>query len=389
MKVTRMVVLSALISSVLLSGCQTVSNMYSGWFGGSGAKVKIAELTSFQERVQLKVLWKNQLGEAKREVLRPYVLGNLIYAADGEGRIYSIVANTGANIARFEVGTRISGGVGFGVGLLIVGTIKGEVFAYEPSGKLVWKTQLTGEVLSPPAGADGIVAVRTGDGRIYGLNAIDGKQAWIYQRTLPSLSLRSHAGLVIYRGGLFAGFPGGRLAAISLANGNIGWEAVVALPKGTTELERIADITSAPVAYDDQVCTVAYQGRIACFDPIRGETIWARDASSLVGLSLDAKNLYYTDEKSAVLALDRSRGSSLWKQDQLFGRNLTAPLVLGKFLIVADFKGYVHILSREDGSIVGRIATDGSAIQTAPLALDLSTFLVQTRAGGLYAVSLK
>jgi outer membrane protein assembly factor BamB len=142
-----------------------------------------------------------------------------------------------------------------------------------------------------------------------------------------------------------------------------------------------------PVVDGDRVCAVAYQGRVACFDTQSGTTIWARDMSSTAGMDADHRGAYITDDKNAVIALDKSNGGSLWKQDKLFGRALSAPLAFGRYVIVGDFEGYVHLLSREDGSFAGRIATDGSAIGATPVALDGDTFLVQTRKGGLFAIT--
>lgn len=379
----------ALLATVLLlSGCQTVSNVYNGWFG-SVPKQKPAELTQFQQRVTARIVWQGNIGNAERSAFYPAVAGNQVYVSAASGQIAGFAANTGSGQTRFDAGTKLSGGVGFGAGLVLAGTAQGEVLAFEPSGKLAWKSQLTGEVLSPPAGADGVIVARTADGRIYGLNAADGKQRWVYQRALPPLALRSFAGVVVHRGAVFAGFPGGRLVAIALSTGNVGWEAVVALPKGTTELERVTDVTSFPVIDGAQVCAVAYQGRVACFDAIRGETLWARDASSVAGMGSDTRNVYVTDDRSAVLAFDRSSGASVWKQDKLRGRWASAPLALGRHVIVGDFEGFVHVMSREDGSFVARIATDGSPIQVPPVALDLSTLLVQTRNGGVFAINIQ
>jgi outer membrane protein assembly factor BamB len=206
---------------------------------------------------------------------------------------------------------------------------------------------------------------------------------------LPPLAVRSYAGIVVDRGAVFAGFPGGRLVAIALQNGNVGWESVVALPKGTTELERVTDVTSFPVLDGAQVCAVAFQGRVACFDAQRGETMWARDVSSIAGMGMDARNVYVTDERGAVQAYDRRAGSGLWKQDKLQGRWATAPLALGRYVIVGDYQGYVHVMSRDDGAFVARIATDGSPIQVPPVAIDLSTLLVQTRNGGVFAINIQ
>lgn len=380
--------LPAVLAAALLSGCQTVSDMYDGWFG-TAPKQKAAELVQFQARATARIVWQGSVGSAEHSAFYPAVSGNTVYAAGASGQIVGFAANTGDNTVRFVTGTPLSGGAGAGAGLVLAGTAKGEVLAFEPTGKPAWKTQLSGEVLSPPTAADGVVVVRTGDGRIHGLNAADGKQRWVYQRALPSLAVRSYAGVVVHRGAVFAGFPGGRLVAIALATGVVGWEAVVALPKGATELDRVTDVTSYPVVDGTQVCAVAFQGRVACFDLIRGETQWARDASSIAGMTLDARNAYITDERSAVQALDRNGGASLWKQDKLNGRWATAPLAMGRYVIVGDFEGYVHVLSREDGAFVARVATDGSAIRVPPVALDLSTFLVQTRNGGVYAISVQ
>lgn len=385
MSLSRLAAAAALLT---LAGCQAVSGVYDSWFGTTPKK-RAAELVQFQASATARVLWQANVGSAERGAFYPAVSGNAVYAAGANGQIAGFTANSGGGTGRFEAGTVLSGGVGTGNGLLLVGTGKGEVLAFEPSGKQVWKTQLSGEVLAPPAGAEGVVVVRTGNGRIYGLNAADGKQRWVYQRALPPLAVRSFAGVVVHRGAVFAGFPGGRLVAIALATGNVGWESVVALPKGATELDRVTDVASYPVIEGTQICAVAYQGRVACFDALSGETQWARDASSVAGMGIDARNVYVTDDQDAVQALDRNRGASLWKQDKLRGRWVTAPLALGRYVIVGDFEGYVHVMSREDGAFIARVATDGSAIRVPPVALDLSSFLVQTRNGGLYAINLQ
>lgn len=369
------------------AGCQTASSVYDRVFGSTPAR-KPAELVSFQPAIAPRIAWQGSVGRADKSVFFPAVSGNVVYAASAEGQVVGFDAVSGRQTARIETGKRLSGGVGAGEGLILVGTPKGEVIAFDREGKQRWTTQVPGEVLAPPAIADGVVVVRTGDGRIFGLDVIDGKRKWIYQRTTPALTVRTHAGVALYRGGVFAGFPGGRMVALALPNGNVGWEAVVAMPRGATELERVADITSVPVVDDRQACAVAFQGRIACFDVLRGSAIWARDVSSVVGIGVDARNLYVTDDRDAVIALDKSNGASLWKQDRLAGRGVSRPLAFGRYVVVGDLEGYVHFLSRENGAFVGRIATDGSAILAPPVALDLTSFVVQTRNGGVFAIAV-
>jgi outer membrane protein assembly factor BamB len=268
-----------------------------------------------------------------------------------------------------------------------VGTIDGEVIALDAdSGQARWSARVSSEVLAAPVVTGDLVIVRSADSRLFALDAKDGKRRWLYQRSSPALSVRSPAGMVVDRGLLFAGFPGGKLVSLALANGGVRWEATVALPHGTTELERVTDVVGLPVIAEREVCAVAYQGRIGCFDAANGNPLWSREMSSSAGLALDARYAFVSDEKGAVQALDRAGGSSVWKQDRLFLRRLTAPLALGQEIAVGDVEGYVHFLSRDTGAFVGRVSTDGSSI-SAPLVRLENGFLVQTREGDLYALS--
>ncbi|HZN27201.1 MAG TPA: outer membrane protein assembly factor BamB [Burkholderiales bacterium] len=378
----------ALLLTAIAVGCTTLSDTYDRWFGGRPA-AKPAPLVPIQPTAQPHIVWRGEVGPAERSVFFPAVTGKLVYAAGAAGQIVGFEAGTGKVVTRLNAGQRLSGGVGASGSFVLVGTGKGEVLAFDASGKQLWKAQLSGEVLAPPAVEGTLVVARAGDGRLYGLDAADGKQRWVYQRTTPPLSLRNYSGVVVDRGAVFAGFPGGRLVALAAANGNVGWDSVVALPKGATELERVADVIGLPVVDGDRVCAVAYQGRAACFDTQSGTTVWARDMSSIAGMDADHRAAYITDEKNAVVALDRASGASLWRQDKLAGRNVTAPLAFGRFVIVGDLEGYVHLISREDGSFAARIATDGSAIGAPPAALDANTFVVQTRNGGVFAIAVQ
>jgi outer membrane protein assembly factor BamB len=378
----------AALALVSIAACSTIGDTYDRWFGSRPA-AKPAPLAVFKATAQTRIAWQGSAGPAERTVFFPALTGTTVYAAGAAGQIVGFDTRTGKPVSRLTIGQRLSGGVAASGSLVLVGTAKGEVLAYEAGGKQLWKTQLAGEVLAPPAVEGTLVAVRAGDGRVYGLDALTGKQRWVYQRATPALSLRSYSGVVLERGAVFAGFSGGRLVGLNAQTGAVGWDSVVALPRGTTELERVADVMGLPVVDGDRVCAVAYQGRVACFDTQSGTTIWARDMSSVAGMDADHRGAYVTDDKNAVVALDKASGGSLWKQDKLFGRGLSAPLAFGRYVIVGDYEGYVHLLSREDGSFAGRIATDGSAIGAAPLALDGDTVLVQTRNGGVFAIAVQ
>jgi outer membrane protein assembly factor BamB len=289
---------------------------------------------------------------------------------------------------RVSLRVRLSGGVGSDGRLAVVASEEGEVFALDAdSGKVRWRAQVSSEVLTAPKVGEGLAIVRSADSRIYAFGADDGKRRWVYQRATQSLIVRSPAGITLGDESVYAGFSGGKLVALALGNGGLRWEATVALPKGATELERVTDIVGDPAVEGREVCAAAYQGRVACFDTQNGSQLWARELSSLSGVSADARFAFVSDDKGSVQAFDRSTGRSLWKQDRLSYRQLSLPLPLGGEIAVGDLQGYVHFLARDSGAFVARAATDGSAIRAAPLRLP-DALLVQTANGGLYALAL-
>jgi outer membrane protein assembly factor BamB len=387
----------ALAAPLLVAACgggSMVSNAIDSinpmnWFGSRSAVAEMAPLPPLTDSIAVSALWQANIGNSEQAVFDPAVAGGSVYAAAFDGAITRLDAASGKQLWRISAGERLTGGVGSDGKMVAVGSGKGEVLAFDANGTALWKTQVSSEVLAAPQVADDVVVVRSADGRIFGLDAKDGKRKWYYQRATPALTVRSPAGISVYRGVAYAGFAGGKLVAINLDNGAVRWEATVALPRGTTELERVTDVIGVPVVSEREVCAVAYQGRIGCFDLATGQAAWGREMSSTSGLSLDARYAFVSDDKGAVHALDRIGGTSLWKQDKLRLRNLSAPLALGRELVVADIQGYVHLLARDSGAFVGRVATDGSPVSTNPVLLPNGGFLVQTRNGGLYAFSVK
>ncbi|MCA1925574.1 MAG: outer membrane protein assembly factor BamB [Thiobacillus sp.] len=380
--------------TLLLAGCGTIGSMGSsvgntvgGWFGSGSTKAKPAELVEIKSAMALAEAWKAETGETGASLLQPTLSGEHVVAAGGT-RVVRIAVANGSVAWRSDAGVRLSAGAGAGAGVVLAGSGKGEVIALDlSSGQPRWKAALPSEVVGTMLVAGNMAIVRTGDGSIHGLDTADGSRKWLYSRNLPALTLRGSGGITLAGGVLYAGFPGGKLAALNPANGAQLWEATVALPRGATELERVADVMGNPAADDRQVCAVAYQGRVACFDRVTGALLWARDTSSNSGLAMDGQNVYVTDDKDAVTAYDKASGRAGWRQDKLARRQVTAPLALGNWIVVGDGQGYVHVLSTEDGRFLGRAKVD-DAVRTAPVDIGPG-FVVQTGKGSVIAFRLK
>lgn len=344
-----------------------------------------AKLVEFRPSLELKVAWRASVGEAGRYIFTPAIHQGSVYAAGSRGTLVRLDAKNGKVIWRVDTRAPLSGGVGVGAGMVMVGTAKGAVLAYDLEGKALWTSTVSSEVLSAPQASGNLVVVRSGDSRIFGLNAKDGTRKWEYQTLVPPLTLRSNPGVVIVDNFVIAGMPAGKLVVLNLENGGVVWETVVSAPRGDNELERVSDIAGAPLLLPDRVCAVTFQGRAACYETEKGGQIWGRPASSVGQLAADSRSVYLSEDAGAVLALDRDTGTSFWRQDKLSNRNLSSPVVYREFVVVGDFEGVVHVLSTEDGAFAARISTDGSGIAAAPKLLE-DKILVQTRKGNLYAL---
>lgn len=358
----------------------------SSWYG-KVTGVQPAALTEFKQTANFAVRWHAALGDAGNYVLHPAIGKTTIVGVSTRGVLTALDRSTGKTLWQVKTGMTVAGGVGGDDQISVVGGDKGDVFAYDAAGKLLWKSKVSSVVLSVPQVADDVVVVRSGDSRVVGLDAVDGKRLWSYERATPSLVVRSFASVTIQRGIVYAGFAAGKIVALDIKSGNLIWENSVSQPRGNTELDRISDITSDVVVDDEQACAIAFQGRVACFDAAQGSQLWNREISSDKGMMLLRKFLYLADDHGAVMALDKITGSSLWKNEQLFMRDTTQPYAFADFVVAGDFAGYLHGLNREDGHFVARMKLDGSPILGAPLELD-DGLLVQTRNGGLYSLTL-
>jgi outer membrane protein assembly factor BamB len=329
--------------------------------------------------------WHIDLGEGARLPLAPAVGDGRVYAARPGGEVLAIDAGTGQTLWKINLKAGLSGGVGAGEGSVVVGTVEGALIALDSAGQQRWQVSTGGgEISAAPLVADGVVVARTGDGKLVGLGLETGKVKWVVERNLPSLTLYRATSALATRGALFAGLPGGKLMAVAIDQGKVGWESAIALPRGATELERVADVTGAPVAGERDICAATYQGRVACLDAASGNALWSREASSVSGLGADAGRVFVADEKGVVNAWERGSGAPAWKNEDFTGRRLIGALAARGMVVTGDLQGYVHWLERDDGKTVARGATDGSSLTQQPLFLG-DAVLVQTRKGGLYA----
>ncbi|MET0962929.1 MAG: outer membrane protein assembly factor BamB [Noviherbaspirillum sp.] len=369
----------------VLGGCSTLQSL-NPFASKPAPRNPPVALVEFQPAMTVRTAWTANIGKAGNALFNPALVGGSVFVAAADGTIARLDAATGAQVWRINAGVPLTAGVGADAGTVAVGAADGVVLAYSADGKQRWKAQASSEILGAPAVAQGMVIVRSIDNRIAAFDADSGVQRWQLQRSAPALALRSAPGIAVDAQSVYVGMLGGRMVALALSNGGPRWEVAVGDPRGATELERIADVSGVPVLAGREVCAVAYQGRIGCVDASTGATRWAKEFSSEVGLGADERNVYGADERGNVNAYTRDAGVSVWRNNTLGNRRLSAPVAVGRALAVGDYQGYMHFLSREDGAMLARSPSDGSRVIGTPVVTG-NTVIFQTQAGTVAALT--
>lgn len=358
---------------LLLSGCGAREYMHKT-FGGTDNSDPPTPLVEIETLSEIIELWSKNTGKGSSKhflKLTPAHINGKVFVADIYGNLEGIDATSGKTLWKSDADLTITGGPGASEKLTMIGSDEGDVLAYtSETGELIWQAKVSSEILSAPIEAYDIVVVRTIDGKIFGLNADNGSHLWIYDRTVPALTLRGTSNPVITGDIVIAGFDGGRLAAIELHTGKLIWETSISLASGRSQLERMVDIDSDPIIIGNDIYVATFQGRLASVTLESGRISWTRDISSYAGLTSDGQNIYITDDQSHVWALDRASGNSIWKQENLFARMVTAPATIGDLVVVGDLEGYLHWMDKSSGQFVARTRVSNSPIIAPPVAVE-------------------
>lgn len=316
----------------------------------------------------------------------PAIVGESVYAAGSRGELARIALASGALEWRIDTGARLITAVGAAPGLVAVTDEDGMLRVYDDAGAPRWQAYLGAEAVSVPALDGDVLVVRGSDNRVIAFDAYTGRRRWVYTRQNPPLVLRQTNRPRLDGATAFVGLPGGRLVALSTETGAMRWESAISLPRGSNEIERIADVLGEPVLVGRQLCAGSYQGRVGCVDPGTGRPLWNRDISAVGAIDFDGRRLVAVDTRGRVHAIS-DVGEPVWVQEGLAGRLLGAPALVGDAVALGDEEGYLHWLAVDDGRFVGRVRIDGSAIVSAPRRAG-SLAIVQTVRGRVAAVGL-
>lgn len=370
MTAQRTVLAAALATA--LGGC--------AWFGSSKAP-KPADLGPNVVNLPVRQAWQLSIPAVKDANIRAQVQGDNVVVASADGTVVSVNAANGRENWRAQAGKGLQTGVGADGRMAAVVTTGNELVMLDAGSKL-WSKTLSASAFTAPLVAGGRVFVLTADRAVSAFDAQNGTHLWTQRRDGEPLVLRQQGVLMPYGNTLLAGLSG-RLVAFNPDNGNVQWEAPLASPRGTNDVERLVDLVGPGARVGNVICARAFQSSVGCVDANAGRTGWAQTAKGAVGIAADAEYVFGAESNGIVQAWNMADGEKRWSVDRFQHRKLTAPLVLGRAVVTADESGLVHLLSKKDGSHLNRLTTDSTGVAVAPV-VAADTLVVVTRGGGIY-----
>ena len=390
LKRIRVSILCLMLSVV--TGCG-----FSDWvrnpFGDDEDPTAPAELLDVVSETTINRNWRINVGNGQGDnykKLTPVVDGGFVFAASDDGEIIAVNTINGDLMWQTEVENSITGGVGAGDGIVMIGTEAAELIVFNQSnGEEVWRASVSSEILSQPKTNGDIVVAQTVDGKLIALNREDGMQRWTYETTLPALTLRGTSSPILTpEGTVVAGFSNGILVSVAAEDGVYVWEERVAVPDGQYDIERVIDVDGELLVDGSRILAASYQGNLMAFDIASGQIVWGMEASSYHGMDQGFGNIYYSDDKSHLIALRNNSSDVVWQNEELQYRDLTAPKTISNYVAIADYEGYLHLVSQIDGRIVGRTRIDNDGIRSN-LIDDDGKLIVYGNSGSLVSLTIE
>lgn len=367
----RSAVLLALVAA--MAGCS--------FWGGGDAKPKPVDLGANVPVLGVRQAWVAKIGAMQGMSLVVDVRGTAINLASADGVVAGIDARTGGDLWRLSLGEPLAAGVGSDGKWSAVVSRGNEVIVLE-AGRELWRRRLASQVYTAPLVAGARVFVLGADRSIVAFDAKSGQRLWSQSRPGEPLVLRQPGILTAVGDTLIAGLSG-RLVGLNPDTGTVRWEAPLASPRGTNDVERLVELVAPFSRVDGSVCARAFQAAVGCVNAARGSVEWVQKANGGQGIHGNDAVLFGTESNGVVVSWRRADGARLWTSERLQYRKLTAPLLLGRSVVIGDDAGLVHLLSRDDGAPLNRMQTDGSGIAATPV-VAADTMVVVTRNGNVY-----
>ncbi|MBU6259763.1 MAG: outer membrane protein assembly factor BamB [Burkholderiales bacterium] len=347
----------------------------------SSDKPKPTPLQHVDPRIKVDEVWHRTIDDIDYPMVAAAVDGTF-YVGAGSGELLALRASDGAELWRAKVPGGIAAGVGSDGRYVSVATRGNEIVVYQ-KGKELWRQRIPAAVVTPPLVAGERVFVMGVNRAVYAFDAQDGRRLWSYARPGEALTLAQSGVVAPFHNTLLVG-QAQRLAGLEPLHGELEWEVALATPRGTNEVERLADLVGPLVRLGDKVCMRSFQNAVGCVDASTGKLLWSHNVGGIEAVAGDDDVIVGGDASDRITAWRTANGNVAWTSDKLLYRGLSGAAMLGSSVVFGDYEGYLHFLSRTSGELQLRLSTNGKAVVGTPI-VEGGTMLVSTRNGGLYA----
>lgn len=353
--------LAVLMAAAAAAGCSSKPK----------AREPVKLVSVAKPEVRIGDVWTRHIGDGSDGYVSGFRIAadqDAVFAASIDGRVYALNPKNGDVIWRARTKARVISGPSLNGDQVLVGTLDGQVVALKRAdGTELWRSQAPSEALAAPVGSGRTIVTKAVDGRIYGLDAATGDRHWAFDRNEPNLTLRGLSAPLIVGNRVYVGLDNGKLSVLNLLDGTQVWEQTISVPTGRSELDRFNDIDADLLAGPDGLFVVTYGGDLALIDYNTGDSHWRRGVKSYTGMALGGDKIFVTDDDGVVWALDSASGAAAWKMQDLKFRHLSPPAYFNGYVVVGDYKGYLHWLSPSDGHVVGRTRLGSAPIDAPPV----------------------
>ncbi|MBA4177361.1 MAG: outer membrane protein assembly factor BamB [Leptothrix sp. (in: Bacteria)] len=349
--------------------------------GCAADRPKPTPLETVAPKIAARQAWASSIGRIDFPLVAAAHEG-VFHVANGKGDVLALQADSGAELWRASVGSALSAGVGSDGRFTSVVTRGNEVVTFD-SGREVWRKRVPSSVVTPPLVAGERVFVMGVDRIVHAFDALDGRRLWVYAKPGEPLTLSQASVIMPLRSSLLVA-QAQRLTALDPLRGTVLWEVPMASPRGSNEVERLADLIGPATRVGDRICARAFQSAVACADASRGALLWSRNAGGAQAVAASADFVIGGDASDRITAWRASSGDVAWQSEKLLYRGLSGALALGPSVVFGDAEGYLHFLAAASGEMQLRLPTDGKPVIGAPV-LAGTTMLVVTQGGGLFA----
>jgi len=350
--------------------------MFRGDAQGSGVAT-----TTLPAVDQLEVLWEYKVkGRDGAFEASPIVVQNqsdgrpTVYAADLDGKVYSIDLETGDSNWEFQTGISIEASPAYKNGRIYIGDLDGRFYCLDENGNQVWSKDMVAPIMGAANFYGDHVVFGTDDANLYCLNCKDGEEVWKF-----AAADQIQCSITINDGTAFVAGCDGQFRLVDLDEGIERGSVPMGSPTGCT-----------PAVANGLAVVGTEQAEFVCIDLENTKLKWGfadEDGASPIrgAAAITGKQIIFGSRNRQVYSVNLDTGKQDWTVT-LKGRVDGSPIIVGDRIFVGASDGRLYALSL-DGDILWKKQLKGPINNTPAPAF--GKLVIATDRGVVYCLGKK